>query len=221
MDKEKIDSLISDLQSKEVTLVAVSKTKPISAIQTIYNLGVREFGENRVQELSDKYTELPKDINWHMIGSLQRNKVKYIAPFVHLIHSVTSESLLETIEKEAAKNNRRIDVLLQIRIATEETKQGLNKHEISELLQSINEGHYAHIRCKGFMGMASFTDDKKQVTHEFESLQHIASQAAEDFPKLDLSTRSFGMSGDYDLAIEAGANMVRIGSLIFGSRNYN
>lgn len=221
MDHQFINSLIARLKENGVTLVAVSKTKPISSIEEIYNLGVRDFGENRVQELVEKYDQMADDIRWHMIGALQRNKVKYIAPFVTLIHSVNTLALLETIQKEALKNDRIIDILLQIKIATEEAKQGFNKEDLSTALENIAVECYPNINIRGFMGMATFTDNMEQVAQEFKALQAIAQNAADNYPKLDLAIRSFGMSGDFDVAIAHGANMVRIGSLIFGARNYN
>ena len=198
-------------------LVSVSKTHPIEHIQHVYNLGQRIFGENKVQELAEKYPQLPKDIQWHLIGHLQTNKVKYIAEFIDTIQSVDSEKLLEEIDRQAAKFQRKIKVLLQVKIAEEETKFGLEIHEAKEIFQDDLNGKYPNIEITGLMGMATFTDDKNQVTKEFTLLKQI-------FDKLSLlkklDTLSMGMSGDYKEAIACGANSVRIGSAIFGSRQY-
>lgn len=205
-----------------VCLVAVSKTKPKEAIEAAYAGGQRHFGENKVQELVDKYEVLPKDIQWHMIGHLQSNKVKYIAPFVHLIHAVDSIKLLQEIDKQAVKNNRVIDCLLQMHIAEEETKFGFSEEE---LRQAINENVFAsfeNIRIVGLMGMATFTENTAQITKEFASLkQTFDSLVKQPLPtNFDLEELSMGMSGDYELAIQQGSTMVRIGSTIFGERNY-
>ena len=198
---------------KEVTLVAVSKTRQNSAILETYQLGQRIFGENKVQELVQKFEELPKDINWHMIGHLQTNKVKYIAPFVSLIHGVDSVKLLKEINKRAKQNNRVIDCLLQVHIATESTKFGFDISEVNEAINSTNE--YQNIRIVGLMGMATFTDNKLQVIQEFSSLKTVFDTVKNEH----ITTLSMGMSGDYQLAIEQGSNMVRVGSAIFGDRN--
>jgi pyridoxal phosphate enzyme (YggS family) len=198
---------------KEVTLVAVSKTRQNSAIIEAYQLGQRIFGENKVQELVQKYEELPKDIYWHMIGHLQTNKVKFIAPFVSLIHGVDSVKLLKEINKKAKQNNRVIDCLLQVHIATESTKFGFDISELSNAINSANE--YQNIRIVGLMGMATFTDNKQQVIQEFSSLKIVFDTVKNE----DITTLSMGMSGDYQLAIEQGSNMVRVGSAIFGHRN--
>lgn len=207
---------INDLP-QNVQLVAVSKTHPIEHIQHVYNLGQRIFGENKVQELAEKYPQLPKDIQWHLIGHLQTNKVKYIAEFIDTIQSVDSEKLLEEIDRQAAKFQRKIKVLLQVKIAEEETKFGLEIHEAKEIFQDDLNGKYPNIEITGLMGMATFTDDKNQVTKEFTLLKQI-------FDKLSLlkklDTLSMGMSGDFREAIDCGANSVRIGSAIFGSRQY-
>ena len=202
--------LCEEFNSKQVTLVAVSKTKPIEDIQLLYEAGQRDFGENYVQELCDKQAKLPTDIRWHFIGHLQSNKVKYIAPFVHLIHGVDSESLLKEIDKQARKNNRVIDCLLQMHIAQEETKYGLDTIELTELLPKLPNYPNAHV--VGLMGMASFSEDKNLVRSEFNTL----AQTFQTFQTAQ--TLSMGMSGDYPIAIEAGSNMVRIGSLLFGAR---
>jgi pyridoxal phosphate enzyme (YggS family) len=205
--------LCEEFNSKQVTLVAVSKTKPIEDIQVLYEAGQRDFGENYVQELCDKQAKLPTDIHWHFIGHLQSNKVKYIAPFVHLIHGVDSESLLKEIDKQARKNNRVIDCLLQMHIAQEETKYGLDAIELTELLPKLPNYPNAHV--VGLMGMASFSEDKNLVRSEFNTL----AQTFQTFQTFQTAqTLSMGMSGDYPIAIEAGSNMVRIGSLLFGAR---
>ena len=198
---------------KEVTLVAVSKTRQNSAIIEAYQIGQRIFGENKVQELVQKFEELPKDINWHMIGHLQTNKVKFIAPFVSLIHGVDSVKLLKEINKKAKQNNRVIDCLLQVHIATESTKFGFDIPKVNEAIDSANE--YQNIRIVGLMGMATFTDNKQQVIQEFSSLKIVFDTVKNEH----ITTLSMGMSGDYQLAIEQGSNMVRVGSAIFGHRN--
>jgi pyridoxal phosphate enzyme (YggS family) len=208
------------LSEKGVTLVAVSKTKPVEAILAIYNEGQRIFGENKVQEMADKYEELPKDIAWHLIGHLQTNKVKYIAPFVSLIHSVDSFKLLQEIDRQAKKHNRVIPVLLQIYIANEETKFGLSRDECRELLKDKELLSLKNISIIGLMGMATNTENEQQVKNEFLSLKQFFEELKSNaiFPDPSKAILSMGMSGDYKLAIEAGSNMVRIGSLIFGDR---
>jgi len=199
---------------ESVTLIAVSKTKPNEMLLEAYEAGQRHFGENYVQELVDKEAQLPKDIHWHFIGHLQSNKVKYIAPFVYLVHGVDSFSLLKEINKQAQKNNRVIDCLLQIYIAQEETKFGLDFKEASDILNSVEFKELKNIQIKGFMAMASNTEKEEQIRKEFKSLKEFSKQ----FP--DYNTLSFGMSGDYLLAIEEGSTMIRVGSSIFGERNY-
>ncbi|MEP7141376.1 MAG: YggS family pyridoxal phosphate-dependent enzyme [Ferruginibacter sp.] len=214
---EKYKSLLAGLNGKAV-LVAVSKTKPIEDILALYDLGQRDFGENYVQELVDKEAVLPKDIRWHFIGHLQSNKAKYITPFVHLIHGVDSSGLLNEINKQGAKNNRVIDCLLQVHIATEETKFGFNDAEVGQLLGdpiANGSGELKNVIIAGLMGMASFSDDKDLVRGEFVHLKSLFDSNAR------LSILSMGMSGDYTIALEEGSNMVRIGSLLFGERNYN
>jgi pyridoxal phosphate enzyme (YggS family) len=200
-----------------VTLVAVSKTKPISDLQVAYDAGQRDFGENKVQELVDKYTLLPKDIRWHMIGHLQTNKVKFIVPFVHLIHGVDSLKLLQEIEKQGSKVGRKVNTLLQYYIATEETKFGLSAEELEEIVK--NKAAFPHINFCGLMGMASFTDDQNIVSKEFSILKNVFDtlQLTNPFGE-SFKTLSMGMSGDYTIAIECGSTMVRVGSSIFGSR---
>lgn len=205
---------------KEVTLVAVTKTQPLSKIMEVYNAGQRIFGENKVQELLDKHEELPKDIEWHLIGHLQTNKVKFIASFVSLIHSVDSLKLLQEINKQALKNNRIIDCLLQIYIANEETKFGLSFEEAQELIISTELKQLKNIRIVGFMGMATNTDKKEQITNEFNSLKQFFNKynTHETF-NFKLSILSIGMSSDYPIAIAEGSTMIRVGSSIFGERN--
>jgi pyridoxal phosphate enzyme (YggS family) len=203
---------ISKKIPREITLVAVSKTKPIQAILEAYKSGQRIFGENKVQEMVEKHVALPKDIQWHLIGHLQRNKIKYIAPFVSLIHGVDSFQTLEEINKQAMKNGRVIECLLQAKIATEESKFGMSFSQIQEILDSERLRALLNIRVVGLMGMASFTENKLQISNEFRSLKTF-------FNTTSLKTLSMGMSGDYTLAIENGSNMVRVGSAIFGARN--
>ncbi|WP_298777882.1 YggS family pyridoxal phosphate-dependent enzyme [uncultured Polaribacter sp.] len=204
---------------KNVTLVAVSKTKPIADIQEAYNANQRIFGENKVQEMVEKYDALPKDIKWHMIGHLQRNKVKYMAHFVDLIHGVDSFKTLKEINKQAEKHNRIIKCLLQVRIAKEETKFGFTFEEITSILSSKEIIELKNIAIVGFMGMATFTDDKQQLITEFSSLNNFFKIQQSHHQKL--SVLSMGMSGDYNVAIENGSTMIRVGSFIFGNRNYN
>lgn len=215
-------ALKKELSDKEVLLVAVSKTKPVSEIQGLYEMGQRDFGENYVQELVDKQKQLPTDIHWHFIGHLQRNKVREIAPFVHLIHGVDSERLLEEVDKQGRKLDRILDVLLQVHIAREETKFGLDDAEAAEILG--RQSAFKNVRIKGLMGMATFTEDQDTVRKEFAYLKSLFDQMnATDTLKRNgnkpLSILSMGMSGDYTIAVEEGSNMVRIGSLIFGARN--
>ena len=207
-----------ELSASGVDLIAVSKTKPNQDIIDLYEIGQRDFGENYVQELVDKAASLPTDIHWHFIGHLQSNKVKFIAPFVHLIHGVDSEKLLQEINKQALKNNRIIDVLLQVHIASEETKFGFDAFSLMELLQSDRLKQYQNISVKGLMGMASFTEDTYQVKNEFASLYLLFGQAKSILLNYPFQTLSMGMSSDYALAIQQGSNMVRIGSLLFGAR---
>lgn len=209
---------IKETLPKEVTLVAVSKTKPIPDLEEAYNAGQRIFGENKIQEMAQKWEALPKDIEWHMIGHVQRNKVKYMAEFVSLIHGVDSLKLLTEINKQAIKHNRTISCLLQIYIAQEDTKFGLNESELIKLLNNPAFKELKNIQIKGVMGMASFTNDKNQVKEEFKALKNTFNQAKEILPSI--TTISMGMSGDYPIAITEGSTMVRIGSSIFGNRNY-
>jgi len=214
--------LHTELQDKRVVLVAVSKTKPVADVLEVYSLGQRDFGENYVQELVEKQPQLPTDIRWHYIGHLQSNKVKYIASFVHLIHAVDSFKLLQEINKQAAKNDRVIDVLLQIHVAEEETKFGLDEKEIIELLEyyEAQKEQLANVRICGIMGMATNTDDVNKIQADFKRIFAVYKNIAQSYfiGKGYFSTCSMGMSGDYELAVEEGSTMVRIGSLIFGNR---
>ncbi len=209
----------ASLLDKQVSLIAVSKTKPNEDLMELYALGQRAFGENYVQELVDKAATLPKDIQWHFIGHLQSNKVKYIAPFVHLIHGVDSEKLLQEINKQALKQGRAIDCLLQVHIAEEETKFGFDESSLMELVQSGRLDNYPNVVIKGLMGMASFSDNQQQVQREFKQLKKCFDLAKNSIGST-CTILSMGMSGDYELAIQEGSNMVRIGSLLFGARNY-
>ena len=202
----------------EVQLVAVSKTHPAEKVMEVYSLGQRIFGENKVQELREKQPLLPQDIQWHLIGHLQTNKVKYIAEFIDTIQSVDSAKLLEEINRQAAKNNRKIKVLLQVKIAEEESKFGLEIHEAKELFTDWLNGNYQNVEVEGLMGMATFTDNKAQVMKEFTFLKQIFDKMSLQKP---LKILSMGMSDDYLLAIDCGANSVRIGSAIFGNRQYD
>lgn len=201
-----------------VVLVAVSKTKPNSDIEALYAAGQRDFGENYVQELVDKQASLPEDIRWHFIGHLQSNKVKYIASFVHLIHGIDSIKLLQEVNKQAIKANRVIDCLLQMHIAQEETKFGLDEEELNNILDQLHA--FPHVRVRGLMGMASFTENQEQVKMEFSLLKHYFDTAKAKLASPEFDTLSMGMSGDYTLAIEQGSTLVRIGSLLFGARQY-
>jgi len=211
--------LIKSQVPDNVTLVAVSKTKPISDILEAYQTGHRHFGENKVQELVAKHQELPHDIKWHMIGHLQRNKVKYIAPFIHLIHAVDSFKLLKEINKQALKNKRVINCFLQLKIADEETKFGLTQNEITQILTSEALQSLKNIHIMGFMGMATFTNDKQQINDEFCFLKKVFDTLkTHNYPNCTLTELSMGMSNDYDIAIACGSTMVRIGSKLFGTR---
>ena len=224
INENKYHELRNQLDAQKVVLVAVSKTKPVEALQALYDLGHRDFGENYVQELVDKQPKLPADIRWHFIGHLQSNKVKYIAPFVHLIHGVDSLKLLKEINKQAQKANKIIEVLLQVHIAQEESKFGFDNRELEELFTVQKDAieEMKHVRIMGFMGMASFTENEAQVREEFRSLRTLFDRYKE-YPvsTINLSILSMGMSGDYTIAVEEGSNMVRIGSLIFGARDYS
>jgi PLP dependent protein len=218
VNSESYKNIFEELKYKNVTLIAVSKTKPAEEILKLYKPGQRDFGENYVQELSEKYQQLPKDIRWHFIGHLQSNKVKYIAPFVSLIQSVDSKKLLDEIDKQGGKNNRVIDCLLQVHIAEEETKFGFNEKELHELL-ATNYMNFTNVRIRGLMGMASFTDDMEKVRNEFKFLKSLFDKHSSfTIHNSPFTILSMGMSADYKIAIEEGSNMVRIGSLLFGKR---
>lgn len=213
---------IKSLLPEQVTLVAVSKTKPISDIIETYNTGHRIFGENKIQEMVEKHEQMPKDIQWHMIGHVQRNKVKYMASFVSLIHGVDNFKLLKEINKQAHKNNRVIDCLLQIKIADEDSKFGMSAQQVSEILQSQEFFELKNVYVKGLMGMATFTNDKTQIEREFKYLKSTFDNLKENqTPNSKLQTISMGMSSDYKLAIDCGSTMIRVGSSIFGERNYS
>lgn len=222
MQAESYQAMMDILRPAGVQLLAVSKTKPPEQIKALYDLGQRDFGENYVQELLEKQSVLPNDIRWHFIGHLQTNKVKFLAPFVYMIHSVDSLKLLLEIDKHAAKNQRAIRCLLQIFIAREETKFGLNEEELDSLLVTVNQnrqdGRFSHSLIAGCMGMASLTDDKIRIREEFNHLHLIFEKIKKTLPDDHVDTLSMGMSGDYLIAIEAGSTMVRIGSLLFGER---
>ena len=211
-----IEKLLEGLRQKEVQLVAVSKTRSNEQIMELYNAGQRVFGENRVQELVRKQLELPKDIQWHLIGHLQTNKVKQIVEFVDMIHSVDSKRILQEINKQAAKHHRVINVLLQIHIAQEEAKFGFDENEINNILDAIRQDEFPNIKVRGLMGMATYTDDESQVRKEFRALSNLFDSIKKNEALDDsFQYRSMGMSGDFELAIEEGSNMVRIGSLLF------
>ena len=209
--KENLNKLRSNI-SPDITLVAVSKTKPVNDLLVAYHAGQRDFGENKIQEMASKWEQLPKDIHWHMIGHVQTNKVKYMTPFVHTIHAVDSLKLLKEIQKQAHKNDRVIECLIQIRIAEEETKFGLPESELDELLEVAK--NFSNVNIKGLMGMATFTTNNDQIRNEFKQLAGCFKRHS------DFETLSMGMSGDFPIAIEEGATMIRLGSKIFGERNY-
>lgn len=213
---------IKDELPTEVTLVAISKTKPVTDLLEAYHAGQRVFGENKIQEMTEKFEKMPKDIQWHMVGHVQSNKVKYMAPYVSLIHGVDSFKLLKEINKQAAANERTIDCLLQVHIAEESTKFGFNEQEIFDIISSPEFEDLHNIRVCGLMGMATFTENQKQIRTEFSSLNAIFDKiSTQSKPNLSAKILSMGMSGDYKIAIECGSTMVRIGSSIFGERNYN
>ncbi|MCD9854858.1 YggS family pyridoxal phosphate-dependent enzyme [Epilithonimonas sp. JDS] len=214
--KTNYQNILSQLP-ENVKLVTVSKTNPAEKIKEVYDLGQRAFGENKVQELLEKQSVLPNDIEWHLIGHLQTNKLKFVAGFISMIESVDSEKLLKEIDKEALKNNRKINVLLQVKIAKEETKFGLTVDEAKDIFNKFLVGNYPNIEIKGLMGMASFVDDENQIREEFGRLKQLFDELSALKP---LETLSMGMSGDFPLAIECGSNSVRVGSAIFGERNY-
>jgi len=220
--KANLEQIKKSFPNPTCQLIAVSKTKPLADLQTAYAAGIRDFGENKVQEIQAKHPEMPADTRWHMIGHLQSNKIKYIAPFVHLIHGVDSFKLLLEIDKQGKKINRPIPVLLQIHIATEESKFGFDPSELEEMLNSIEFTNLTHVQVKGLMGMATFTEDQNQIRAEFRGLKQLFDEVKKkSLPHfVDLKELSMGMSGDYQIAQEEGSTLVRIGSAIFGSRNY-
>jgi PLP dependent protein len=219
--KENIEAFEKQLRNTDCKLIAVSKTKAVEMIREAYEAGMRRFGENKVQEMTDKAPQLPEDIEWHMIGHLQRNKVKYIAPFVHLIHGVDSLRLLKEINKQAKKLERQINCLLQIHIAQEETKFGLSREEVFELLESEEFKAMKNIKIVGLMGMATNTENEAQIHQEFKTLKALFEKLkTQSIPQLEMQELSMGMSGDYQIAIEEGSTMIRVGSAIFGARNY-
>lgn len=215
-----LNDIKNEIANSQVELVAVSKTKSVEDIMVAYEAGQRAFGENLVQELVEKYDQLPKDIEWHQIGHLQTNKVKYIAPFIHLIHSVDSLKLLKEIDKQAKKNNRVIDCLLQVFIATEESKFGLDHVELIELLRSEEFEQLENIRIRGLMGIATLTENEKEIKEEFYELKNLFSSIKASYfrKNANFNILSMGMSSDYKIAIEQGSNMIRLGSTIFGKR---
>lgn len=218
---ENLKEITEQISGTNCKLIAVSKTKPVDLIMDAYNAGQRDFGENKIQELRDKPTKLPSDIRWHMIGHLQTNKVKYIAPFIHLIHAVDSLKLLKEINKQASRNERVINCLLQMHIAQEEQKFGFEESSLFEMLQSDEFASLGNIKITGLMGMATFTNDEDQVRSEFKSLKKTFENVRTQFdhPNMDMKEISMGMSGDYLIAIEEGSTMIRVGSNIFGARN--
>lgn len=218
--QENLQTILSQIP-ENVQLVAVSKTKPIEDILEAYNAGQRIFGENKIQEMADKYDALPKDIEWHMIGHVQTNKVKYMAPFVSLIHGVDSFKLLNEINKQAQKNNRVVNCLLQIKIAEEDSKFGLSVEDAKALLESHELKTLNHIKITGLMGMATFTDDEEQLSSEFNKLQSAFNLFKNmNNSNIQMTVLSMGMSGDFKIAIDRGSNMIRVGSSIFGERIY-
>lgn len=219
---ENIEKFKNVILNDKCTLIAVSKTKPAEDILEAYAAGLKDFGENKVQEMTEKFEQLPKDIRWHMIGHLQRNKVKYIAPFVHLIHSVDSLRLLQEINKQGAKAGRTINCLLQIHIAREETKFGLSEEEAAELLSSEEFSLLGNVRICGLMGMATNTEDIERIRNEFQYLKTLHEKFKLKYRhiNIDMKELSMGMSSDYWIAIEEGSSMIRVGSAIFGQRNY-
>lgn len=214
--KKKYQS-IKDSLPTDVTLVAVSKTKPVEDIQELYDIGVRDFGENKVQELTQKAAQLPKDIRWHMIGHLQSNKVKYIADFIHLIHSVDRKSLIKEINKRGEEERRVINILLQVKIAEEDSKFGMDFQKAENWLSELEK--YPFVQPVGMMGMATYTDDDKKIQNEFAKLRAFFDVQKKKYPQLKIL--SMGMSGDYEIALQEKTNMLRIGSKIFGERNYD
>jgi len=220
--KNNISAIQAEMSGSTCRLIAVSKTQPVEKIMEAYEAGQRVFGENKAQEMSSKFNVLPKDIEWHMIGHLQTNKVKYIAPFVSLIHSVDSVKLLEEIDKQAKKVKRKIPCLLQVYIANEETKFGFEPAEVIQLLETNKLAQYSNLEIRGLMGMATFTDDQEQIRKEFKSLHTLFVQLKSMPlpPNIQMKELSMGMSADYKIALAEGSTLVRVGTAIFGERNY-
>ncbi len=218
--KRNLDILLNKIEGTGCQLVAVTKTHPFEVLDYTYKLGFKRFGENKVQEMCDKQVQLPADVEWHLIGHLQSNKVKYAAPFTSLIHGVDSFSLLQEINKQALKNNRTIDCLLQLHIAQEETKFGLDESELKTILDNPAFYELKNIKIKGLMGMASNTDNQNQVRAEFRGLKTLWDSIIQNYQneRVDIQTLSMGMSGDYQIAIEEGSTLIRVGSAIFGNR---
>lgn len=221
--KSNLEQVVKSFVNPKCKLIAVSKTKPIEDLQEAYTAGIRDFGENKVQEIQAKQPEMPADTRWHMIGHLQSNKVKYIAPFIYLIHGVDSFKLLKEIDKQGKKIDRVIPVLIQIHIAEEESKFGFDRAELEEMLSSEEFTKLTHIQIKGLMGMATFTENQEQIRREFRGLKQLFEELkGRKLPAfVDMTELSMGMSGDYQIAQEEGSTMVRIGSAIFGARNYS
>ena len=217
---DNINKYLKEIGDRNCRLVAISKTKSVDIIRSAYDSGQRIFGENKVQELADKYPQLPKDIEWHMVGHLQSNKVKYIAPFVHLIHSVDSIKLLKEIEKQAAKHDRIIFCLLQVHIAEEETKFGLTEEGLYQVLDQVKNSGFEHVKITGLMGMATYTSNDEQIRREFRYVKDLLDKASSRYQhsSIDLTELSIGMSGDYKIALEEGSTMIRIGTGVFGAR---
>ena len=218
---DNINKYLKEIGDRNCKLVAISKTKPVDIIRSAYDSGQRIFGENKVQELADKYPQLPKDIQWHMVGHLQSNKVKYIAPFVHLIHSVDSIKLLKEIEKQAAKHDRIIFCLLQVHIAEEETKFGLSDEGLYQVLDEVMNSGFEHVKITGLMGMATYTQDDEQIRREFRYIKDLLDTVSSKYQHraIELTELSIGMSGDYKTALEEGSTMIRIGTGVFGARH--
>ena len=217
---DNINKYLKDIGDRNCKLVAISKTKPVEIIRNAYDSGQRIFGENKVQELADKHPQLPADIEWHMVGHLQSNKVKYLAPFVHLIHSVDSIKLLKEINKQAAKHDRVISCLLQVHIAEEETKFGLSEEGLYQILDEVMLSGFENVIISGLMGMATYTSDDKQIRREFRYIKDLLDTASSRYQhtSIDLTELSIGMSGDYKIALEEGSTMIRIGTGVFGAR---
>ncbi|MDG1710568.1 MAG: YggS family pyridoxal phosphate-dependent enzyme [Schleiferiaceae bacterium] len=217
--RKKISDILKEI-GNNVTLVAVSKTKPDTLIKDAYDFGQRDFGENKVQDLKAKAERLPKDIRWHMIGRIQTNKIKDFIGFVHLIHGVDRTKALRIIDKEARKAGRIVDILIQVHISQEETKAGFSIPELMDLVKNNNLNNYENVRVRGLMGMASFTDNKNQITHEFSILKELFDQLKRKINSSHFDILSTGMSGDFKIAIKEGSNMIRLGTALFGERNY-